>query len=214
MDNERSLVIGVMLLVCMGLGLSLLFGWIIVQAGGLTALYTTGPGLESIIWFLMCGGVIVYFLYLRITHQELITEKAPGPNRRMDPRELILDLDLPYRRAFDLIRRSFDSLPEGEVRSADPEKGIIEGWIPGEALCSVGPAKITITVQKTGTGKSRVTIQAITPNPTHKPIPLLIDYFHSRNDQFVKWIRDYIAEPGNQGDGTFPDLAETTPPDM
>jgi hypothetical protein len=202
-DQERSLVIGVMAMVCLGLAMSLLFGWIIVHEAGWEALYTTNPGLRSVMGSLVFAGVIIYFLYLKATHQDVVTEGPPVPTRRMDPRELTVDLDLPYRRAFDLSSRSFGSLPEGEVRSADEEKGIIEGWLPGETLSGMGPAKITITVQKTGAATSRVNIHAVTSHPTHETVPRLIDYLFSRNKRYVNWIRDFIVNPSNQGDGTI-----------
>jgi hypothetical protein len=202
-DQERSLVIGVMVMVCLGLAVSLLFSWIIVHLAGWEALYMTKAGRQSAMMSLVFTGVIIYFLYLKATHQDVATEGPPVPTRRMDPRELTFGVDLPYRRAFELSTLSFGSLPEGEVRSADLEKGILEGWLPGGMLYDMGPAKVTITIRKTGATTSHVHIHAVTPHPTHQAGPRLIDYFFSRNERYVNWIRDFIVDPSKQGDGTI-----------
>ena len=202
MDQERSIVNHIMILVVLGVLMALVFGWVVVYYEGMEGLYSSSLGQKIILMFLVFTGTIVYFVYLRITGKDVKGENVAAANRSKDPRESSLDLDIPYQRAFELSRRSFESIPGGEVHSADAEKGIIEGRVPEASLSGPGPAKITITLQKAGPGKTRVNIHCITPRPTYHPVHLLIDSCFSRNKRYVKWIREFIEEPAHQGDGT------------
>ena len=211
MDAKKSIEISILVLICTGASEMLLFGWIVVHQYGLTTLYMSRAGRTILSMFLIFTGAIFYYIYLKIQGEEIIT---PDNDRLGDPRECALDIDLPYHRAFDLCRRAVESLPRGEIQSADADKGIVKGWAFGPDPSGVGIPNITFTIQKVEAGKTHVTIRCITLNPSHQVVPRLIEHYFCRNERCVKRVYDYIREPTNQGDGIILGEGEGNPPDI
>jgi hypothetical protein len=210
MDEERSIVIGILLLVLLGASEMFIFGWIVVRQYGLATLYTSRAGQDIILMFLIFTGAIFYSIYLKITGQEVI---EPLDERSKDPRERSFDINKSFQKTFDFCRLSIGSLPGGEIQSADEQKGIIDGWAYGLGPSTMATAVITITLQKISEGITHIHIRCITPIPTSQPIPRLIDHYFSRNERYVKRMHDFIQEQANQGDGILLDYKEDYPQD-
>jgi hypothetical protein len=210
MNVKKSYEISILLLVCLGASEMLLFSAVLIYKYGLTSLFSTRVGRTIVFMLLIFTGAIFYYAYLKITGKEVI---EPIDERLKDPRERALDINLPYHQAFDRCRGSVYFLPGGEIKSADENTGIIEGWAFSPSPSWVGTPIITIAIQKVDAGKTHINIHCITPFPSPRLVPRLIDSYFSQNERCVKRIHDYIQEPTNQGDGTFPRDEEDNPPD-
>src|SRR5512136_893641 len=174
MEKGKSIELSIMLLVLLGAAEMLFFAWLVVHFYGMDKLYTSRTGRTTLGLLLIFTGAVWYYLYHKITGQSGPEGEIPAVYGREDPRIRTLDIELSYIKAFDLCRRSIESLPEGKIKSVDIVRGIIEGYTgPDPSL--IGAPMITISLQETDKGMIHITLRCITPNPTHQVIPRLID---------------------------------------